>query len=469
MKWKLTGRYLLSVVLVVILVILINIILSLVLLFAQIALDIPILREKEPTPEQFTRQFQHKVIIDHNNDVTITEKGQKELINEKAWIQILDETGNELYSFHVPSGIKKKYTPSEMIQMYKYKEVNANTVVYVGEKKGNNRHLSYLIGIKNPNLNRYFISYDNRDIYHLFKVGIVIFIIDILVALLIGYIFSKRLTQPLHILINGIKKLANHEFYTHAESNGIYKNVFLNLNHLSHQLKANENERKKLDLMREEWIANISHDIKTPLSSIQGYAEIIKDPDYDFTLDEIREYVEIIETKSLYIKEVIEDLNLTTRLKNRELSLDKKEINIVALLRNIVIDILNDPKYANCDIQFHVNQENIMLEVDEILFRRAIYNLIYNAIVHNDNNVKIVVSIEMKEQTHIVIRDNGKGIQKGELNRIFDRYYRGTNTGAAHKGSGLGMAIANDIIQAHDGEIMINSEVDHGTMIEIQL
>jgi len=79
------------------------------------------------------------------------------------------------------------------------------------------------------------------------------------------------------------------------------------------------------------------------------------------------------------------------------------------------------------------------------------------------------VSIEMKEQTHIVIRDNGKGIQKGELNRIFDRYYRGTNTGAAHKGSGLGMAIANDIIQAHDGEIMINSEVDHGTMIEIQL
>ena len=467
MKWKLTGRYLLSVVLVVALVIFINFIFVLTLFIAQASLDISIFREKKTSPEQFTRQFQNKVIVTDNDQVSITEKGKKELLKKKAWIQILDENGKEVFSFQAPSEIKKKYTPLELIQMYKYQEI-AYTVVFVGEKKGNDRHFSYLIGIENPNLNRYFISYDNRDIFQIMKVGMVIFTIDILIALLIGYFFSKRLTVPLHRLIDGIKMLANHEFH-YSEPKGLYKSVFYNLNHLSNQLKANENERKKLDLMKEEWIANISHDMKTPLSSIQGYAEMIKDPDYDFTLDEIREYAEIIETKSLYIKEVIEDLNLSTRLKNKELSLNKKATNIVSLLRNMVIDILNDPKYPNRDIQFLVNEENITLEVDEILFRRAINNLIYNAVVHNNHDVKIVVSIEKKEHTHIVIKDDGKGIKKEELERIFDRYYRGTNTGDAHKGSGLGMAIANDIIQAHDGEIIMNSEVGNGTMIEIQI
>lgn len=76
--------------------------------------------------------------------------------------------------------------------------------------------------------------------------------------------------------------------------------------------------------MREEWISNISHDIKTPLASIQGYAELIKDKDYDLSLDVIRDYAQIIESKSLYIKEVMEDLNLTTRLKNNDLTLNRK-------------------------------------------------------------------------------------------------------------------------------------------------
>lgn len=463
MKWKLTGRYLLSVVLVVILVVFINIFLALALLVAQSAFNVPIFQEKETSPEQFTRQFASQVKITDNH-VTITEKGKKELTKRNAWIQILDENGKEVFGFKVPPKVKRKYTPSEIVQMYKYQEF-VHTVVYVGAKK----NLSYFIGIENPNLNRYFISYDNNTIIRVLKVGTAIFMVDILIALLVGYFFRKRLTIPLHKLIEGIKKLANREFYHRWEARGIYKNVFYNLNHLSNQLQATEKERRKLDLMKEEWIANISHDIKTPLSSIQGYAEMIKDPEYDFTLDEIREYAEIIETKSLYIKEVMEDLNLTTRLKNKELALKKTEMNIVALLRSVVIDILNDPKYADRDIQFLVNEEKIMLEVDEILFRRAINNLIYNAVVHNNKDVKIIVSIERNEHTHIVIKDDGKGINKEELERIFDRYYRGTNTGAAHKGSGLGMAIAKDIIQAHDGAITISSEVGRGTTIEMEL
>ncbi|MGG1663361.1 sensor histidine kinase [Brevibacillus sp. NRS-1366] len=468
MKWKVTGRYLLSVVLVVVLVIFINLFFSLALVIAQSGFDLPIFLKKETPPEQFTREFQNQITI-ANDGVMITEEGKSELLKKKAWIQILDENGKEIMGYLVPEGVKKKYSPTDTIQMYKYQEVNGDTTVFIGEKEGKDRHYSYFIGIEDPDLNRYVISYDNQVFFQISKVGTFIFIIDIFIALWIGYMFSKRLTQPLHSLIDGIKNLANNQFHVHYEPQGIYQQVFDHLNQLSHQLRANEKERKKLDQLKEEWIANISHDMKTPLASIQGYSEMIKDPDYHFTLDEIREYAAIIEQKSLYIKEVIEDLNLTTRLKNKELSIDKKTVNIVTLLRSIVIDILNDPKYAKRHIEFLVKQENIPVEVDEILMRRAINNLIYNAVVHNDNDVKIVVSAEKRKRVHITIKDNGKGIKKEELNRIFVRYYRGTNTGDAHKGSGLGMAIASDIIQAHDGEITIHSEEADGTTIEMQL
>ncbi|MGR6341790.1 sensor histidine kinase [Priestia megaterium] len=467
MKWKLTGRYILSIVLVVILVVFINIFIMFALLIAQSIFNVRIFQGNETSPEHFARQFQDNINI-KNNYVTITESGKKALIKKNAWIQILDENGMVIYNFRAPAEIKEKYTPSEIVQMYKYKEINADTTIFVGEKKKRANNYSYFIGIENPNLNRYFISYDNRDIYQVVKVVGIVLIIDIFIALLIGYFFSKRLTQPLQTLINGIKRLANKDYNVNYESKGIYKDVFNNVNFLSNQLIANEKERKKLEMMREDWIGNISHDIKTPLASIQGYAELIKDPDYHFSLEEIREYAEIIEQKSLYIKEVMEDLNLTTRLKNKALLLNKKTVNIVVLLRNIVIDILNDPTYSNRNILFHVNQEKIPAAVDEILFRRAINNLIYNAVVHNNENVQIDVIVEKKEQTHITIKDNGKGIEKKELDKIFDRYYRGTNTGGAHKGSGLGMAIAKGIIQEHNGELTINSEIGHGTTIDIK-
>jgi signal transduction histidine kinase len=151
------------------------------------------------------------------------------------------------------------------------------------------------------------------------------------------------------------------------------------------------------------------------------------------------------------------------------LKLNKKKVNMVSLVRNAVIDILNDPRNVDVDIDFICEDEVIEVFVDDILIIRTIKNLLYNAIVHNKEGVKIKVMIQNKDNLKIVISDNGKGIRTEELNHIFERYYRGTNTGKDHEGSGLGMAIANDIVRAHDGEIKILSEIGKGTEIEIFL
>ena len=103
------------------------------------------------------------------------------------------------------------------------------------------------------------------------------------------------------------------------------------------------------------------------------------------------------------------------------------------------------------------------------LIKRAINNIIYNSLVHNDEDTSIIIKVYKDDNTHIFIKDNGKGISEDEIKYIFERYYRGTNTGEAHKGSGLGMAIVKEIINAHNGDIQINSELGVGTEIEIIL
>lgn len=169
------------------------------------------------------------------------------------------------------------------------------------------------------------------------------------------------------------------------------------------------------------------------------------------------------------MKEVMEDLSLTTRLRNKQLILHKKRVNLVRLLRDVVIDILNDPQYAERHIELKCDEKRIDMEIDETLLRRAFNNLIFNAIVHNSPDTHIIVSIQHDDKMLITIEDNGYGIPKEELDKLFDRYYRGTNTGELHKGSGLGMAIANDAIAAHGGQIEITSEVGSGTKIEVRL
>lgn len=470
MRWKLTGRYLVSVVVIVVIVIIMNIIVVIGLFVVQSLNEDFLTNGRQTSAETISRSFEKFIVISESG-VSVSEKGKDILKKNEAWLQVLDEDGSEVYRYRAPEGAKTKYTPIDMVQIYKYFEKDVLSTVFIGEKTYSDHRFSYLVGFTSPYLERQVLTIDTRNFVQTFKIfSLTLIIVDGFIALCIAYIFSKRLTKPMFMLIDSIKRLANRNYHVYHQPKGVYKDVFANINLLSQELQASEKERKKLDAMREEWIGNISHDIKTPLASIQGYAEMMKDPEYQFSQDEIRDYAGIIERKSIYLRDVIEDLNLSTRLRNKELMLNKKHINIVSLVRNAVIDTLNNPSYSDRDIDFGSSHEVIQVEVDDILIRRAIRNLIYNAIVHNREDVAIKVQVE-KNEGHILIRveDNGKGIKEEELGRIFDRYFRGTNTGELHKGSGLGMAITHDIVIAHGGEIEVRSEFGQGTIAEIKL
>jgi len=140
----------------------------------------------------------------------------------------------------------------------------------------------------------------------------------------------------------------------------------------------------------------------------------------------------------------------------------------VTILQECIIDLLNNSNYSEREVNFDFDDENIIINCDKKYIKRAITNLLVNAMDHNTEDTVIDVSVFKKDSfINIIIEDNGQGIGEADLKNIFNRYYRGVNSSSKSKGSGLGMAISKEIITWHKGDIKVQSEIGKGTKIEI--
>lgn len=303
-----------------------------------------------------------------------------------------------------------------------------------------------------------------------FKYHISIIIFVLILMTIVAYIFSRSLVKPMVSVVEDIDDLKNGIYENKKNKQGIFKEVSKNINNLSIILKENEIERKEADKAKEEWIANISHDLKTPLSSIKGYAQLLNGDQYEINIDEAKRYGNAILDNSNYIQDLVNDLSLVYKLKNKVLPINFKEENLINLVQESIIDLLNNIKYSDREINFNYHDENIRLNCDKKYLKRAINNLIINSLEHNSKDTIVNVFVLKKENNiNIIVEDNGQGIRKEDLKNIFNRYYKGVNTSSASNGSGLGMAIAKEVIESHNGSINIESEVGVGTKIIIAI
>ncbi|MGL5416353.1 MAG: sensor histidine kinase [Clostridium sp.] len=412
----------------------------------------------------------HQNISIKQKKVSIDREGIDLLNKNRAGLQILNSENREIFKYNITGEVPTIYSNRDIIEAYK----NNSSTLFLEERVEEGENYSYLLYLKDGLIKRVSLTYDSKAITKIHRFPLLI-IVNILVVLIISFLYTLKLTKPINRIVEKIFNLSKGKYESRILDESIYLKVEEGLNELGERLDSNEKEREKLEEMREEWISNISHDIKTPLTSIIGNAEIIGDINYELDNERRIKSSNTIINKSHYIKSLVEELNLSARLKNNSLILNKKKINIVSLVRHVVIDIINDEKYEKTNINFKYSEEEIFLEIDENLINRVFINLLINAIIHNDKNVDINVNINNDKNTNynvsdninIIIEDNGKGIKAEELNHIFERYYRGTNTKNKIEGSGLGMAIAHDIIRAHNGEIKVTSELNKGMKIEI--
>lgn len=398
MNYKISGRFILTTVGIIIFIKMLNLLLILSFLILRGSHENFHPLDNSVSPEEYTLVLADYIDYENNN-LSLSYEGQRLLDENRQWIQVLEGYGKEVYSYNKPANIQSQYTPFDLVQLYKYGSSDGSSTIFVSKAELDNQSFTYIVGFPFSEVKRNVFNYEPDTLAPLFRKTILLTItLDIPAALLLAYLCSRKLTKPLVEVISDVKSLSEGDYSVIRKEKGPYKEIYANINTLSAVLKKNQLELEKTEQMREEWIGNNSHDIKTPLVSIKGYAEILSDESYHST-----------------------------------------------------------------------DSEKINLNLDKLLIQRVITNILYNAIIHNDKDIHILVTIKKEDRIYIEISDNGKGIRPEDLSHIFERYYRGTNTSMKHKGSGLGMAIAHDIIKAHGGSIQATSTYGSGTSIQIIL
>ncbi|OPJ64002.1 sensor histidine kinase [Clostridium oryzae] len=412
-------------------------------------------------PISFTNNFSKNISF-VNGKPQLSISGKDELKKHKLFIQIVDRYGYVVTNYNSPIGMKTHYSPIEIVQIYKNGVKSKKYSTFVGSVDNRGYKWTYIIGFPVKVLKlTFYLDYGKAATFKFIVAGM------LLTTLFFITVFGVKTNRILSGMTAGIEGLKTNS-YAPMREKGLYREVYASLNALDEKLKANKIERERDEKLREEWIANISHDLKTPLSPIKGYSEMLIDPEYEADTEEVNKYAAIIHKNAKNIESIVENLNFTYQLKNNMLPINRKDGNLVRLMKEIIIDVLNHSEYEDRNIVFDCSEDKINFCFDSTLLRRAFDNLIYNAVLHNEADTAIKISMIKSDKIYVIIKDNGRGIAKEDLKKLFERYYRGTSTAVNVKGSGLGMAIAKQIIEAHDGKIYVTSKINSGTTIKIE-
>jgi signal transduction histidine kinase len=302
--------------------------------------------------------------------------------------------------------------------------------------------------------------------------------------ILAGAILGQYFVSPLTFMVSLVRQLSSGDYdlsnvqnklYKHngklKKRYNLYKELLYDLNILSENLIQTEKQRIQLEEAKTNWITGVSHDLKTPLSYITGYSNLLLSRK-DWSNEEQEDFLHKIKTKSEYIESLIGDLNLSFKLESMETTfpLNLEEFNLIDFARRLMADILNTPQANLYEIGYMADEEHIMIKADKKLLSRAIQNIVMNAINHNPEGTEINLRIQRdltKGTIEISITDNGKGIDENALKNIFSRYNSTEEYKDNNASGGLGLSIVKSIVKAHKGEILIESELGKGTMVKI--
>lgn len=303
---------------------------------------------------------------------------------------------------------------------------------------------------------------------------IIVFIISfIAVSTFVSYLFSKRIIKPVELLKKAAREIScgNLDYEVVETGDEEIMELCRDFEEMRIQLKDSIKAKMKYDDNRTMLVSSISHDLKTPITSIKGYVEGILDGVAN-TPEKLDNYLRTVYSKAELIDALIDDLLLYSKLDLNQLPFNFEKTDALEYFNYCLYDSTVELEKANINISL----ENCLkgtrfITIDRERMRRVIMNIIDNSRKYmNKETGKIIISLrETNSSIVIEIRDNGAGINKDDVNRIFDRFYRGNAARTETKGTGLGLAIAKQIVEGHKGRIWAKSHDDEGTSILISL
>lgn len=300
-------------------------------------------------------------------------------------------------------------------------------------------------------------SWDLNFISNIPLISLVILFCNVLLIFVI-YIWSTgKLTRSVNPIVQGIRDLAAKK-QVRLKEKGVLSELAMNINQTSQILQSQESELKRKETARANWIAGVSHDIRTPLSMVMGYAGQLED-NPEFTSEE-RKKATVILRQSEKMRNLIHDLNLASKLEYNMQPLNLKNINIVALVRQVVVDFINNDIENNYPMEWETDDEltSCVIQADEDLVRRAINNLIQNSINHNESGCTIYVSVRAtQEKCTITVEDDGIGVSDEQIEKLNNTpHYMISDDEASSQRHGLGLLIVKQIVTSHNGGMIID-------------
>lgn len=330
------------------------------------------------------------------------------------------------------------------------------------------------------------IAFNLIILYLLFRwVGIrsisLFFALFIIIKEVLQFIFlrrlEKRVFKPIDRLKNGVEEIAKGNYNVKVESDGTCDLGFIGLlvdsfNEMAQKLQASEKMKSEYEEDRKTLLANISHDLKTPIASVQGYIEALMDG-VVISPEKVNKYLKTIYQNTVYIDKLIEDLFLFSKLDLQKLDFQFEDIQIGAFMD----DLMEEFKFELEEKHFNFYYSNKLegdcpISIDRKRLYQAFRNIIGNAVKYGFNK-NLAIKIEMNRLDDFIcidIEDNGPGIPKDKLPNIFNRFYRIDNERTKDlMSTGLGLAIAKELVQAHGGSITASSIEQEGTCFSIRL
>lgn len=240
---------------------------------------------------------------------------------------------------------------------------------------------------------------------------------------------------------------------------------------ITRRILRSDRELKRKDQFRRELIGNLAHDLRSPLTSIQGYLETLLLKNEVLLPYEREKYLEIILSNTVYISKLVNGLLQLSKLAEDQIQPKFEIFSIEELVNDIILKF--EPIAAKKDISIQTDAyQKLPLVIGDIgMIERAITNLMENAIRYTPSNGMVEIKLlQMFQKVRIIISDTGYGISREDLPYVFDRYYKNKRcTTSTDKSTGLGLAIAKKIVDIHNSTLRIKSKVDIGTTIYFEL
>lgn len=285
------------------------------------------------------------------------------------------------------------------------------------------------------------------------------------ISLIISYVISSQISRPIVKISDSAKKLANGDFNVSFSTDSKVQEI----KELSTTLDLAKNELSKTDELRRDLMANVGHDLRTPLTMIKAYAEMTRDLESQ-TPEKRVENMNIIIEETDRLNVLVSDILDLSKLQSSTYELKIEEFDLNELIRNIIkrFYILIDSDGYEF---IYTNDKEIKVKADKKRIEQVIYNLLNNAVNYTGEDKKIYINVtDEKKKVLVEIRDTGKGIDKEEIKYIWNKYYHNEKK---HKrnafGTGLGLSIVKTILESHNYKYGVKSVKNKGTTFYFEI